>query len=160
MRGALWGRSLVSFLHGRDRPWRACVTIGRSTRVCRLEDRDVTSRCIETAQPGIAQRVMARTSRLRRLSCARSGMRTEHAHRHDPAPGLAGSAAHWAAGDHVPMTWSPGALATLLIAVVVTATPVFLHLLGPPIGVAFCVVLALLLANFAAPAVPITVLFS
>jgi hypothetical protein len=87
-------------------------------------------------------------------------MRTEHAQIRPTPRGFAEPHPHWAAADHAGMTWSPGTVGTLLIAVVVTATPVFLHLLGPPIGVAVCVVLALLLANFAAPAVPITVLFS
>jgi hypothetical protein len=86
-------------------------------------------------------------------------MQPEQAHMGARARGLAVSREHWA-GRHVGTTWSPGAVGTLLAAVIITATPVFLHLLGPPIGVAVCVLLALLLTNFAAPAVPMVVLFS
>jgi hypothetical protein len=86
-------------------------------------------------------------------------MQTEHAHIGARSRGVAVSQRHWAAG-HAGTTWSPGAVGTLLAAVVVTATPVFLHLLGPPIGIGVCVLLALLLGNFAAPAVPVVVLFS
>jgi hypothetical protein len=86
-------------------------------------------------------------------------MRTEHAHIGARARGLAVSHGH-SAGGHAGTTWNPGPVGTLLAAVVITATPVFLHLLGPPIGIGVCVLLALLLGNFAAPVVPVVVLFS
>jgi hypothetical protein len=56
--------------------------------------------------------------------------------------------------------WVPGAAATLILAVVVTATPIVLHLTGQFVGIAACVVLAILVASFAAPALPIVLMFS
>ena len=48
--------------------------------------------------------------------------------------------------------WAPGPIATIALAAAVTGLPVLLHLTGAVVGIVTCVVLALLLANFAAPA--------
>src|SRR5216683_5615598 len=56
--------------------------------------------------------------------------------------------------------WAPGPVATIALAAVVTGLPVVLHMAGLWAGIATCVVLALLVANFAAPAVPIALIFS
>ncbi len=56
--------------------------------------------------------------------------------------------------------WAPGPLATIALAAAVTGVPVALHLAGAAAGIATCVVLALLVATFAAPAVPIALIFS
>jgi hypothetical protein len=56
--------------------------------------------------------------------------------------------------------WEPGPIGTIALAAAVTGLPVLLHLTGAAVGIAACVVLALLLANFAAPAVPIALIFS
>jgi hypothetical protein len=56
--------------------------------------------------------------------------------------------------------WAPGPIATIALAAAVTGIPVLLHLVGAAAGITACVVLALLLANFAAPAVPIALIFS
>jgi hypothetical protein len=57
-------------------------------------------------------------------------------------------------------SWAHGTLGTLTLAAIVTGTPVVLHLAGQGFGIAACVLLALLVANFAAPAVPIALVFS
>ena len=59
-----------------------------------------------------------------------------------------------------PGAFAPGTFATLALAVLVTATPVVLHLADQAVGIAACVLLAALVAAFAAPAVPIVLLFS
>jgi hypothetical protein len=56
--------------------------------------------------------------------------------------------------------WVSGAPATLALALVVTATPVVLHLSGQFVGIAACTVLAVLVAGFAAPALPVVLVFS
>jgi hypothetical protein len=56
--------------------------------------------------------------------------------------------------------WVPGAPATLALALVVTATPVVLHLSGQFVGIAACIALAVLVAGFAAPALPVVLVFS
>ena len=56
--------------------------------------------------------------------------------------------------------WAPGPIGTIALAAAVTGLPVLLHLTGAAVGIAACVVLALLLANFAAPAVPIALIFA
>ena len=55
---------------------------------------------------------------------------------------------------------APGTVATLVLAVLVTAAPIVLHLADQAVGIAACVLLAMLVANFAAPAVPVALLFS
>ena len=56
--------------------------------------------------------------------------------------------------------WAHGALGTLTLAAIVTGTPVVLHLAGQGFGIAAGVLLALLVAKFAAPTVPIALVFS
>jgi hypothetical protein len=56
--------------------------------------------------------------------------------------------------------WTPGAAASLALAVAVTGVPVAVHLAGQPFGIAACVVLALMLAVFAAPALPTALIFA
>jgi hypothetical protein len=56
--------------------------------------------------------------------------------------------------------WAPGPIATIVLAAVITGIPVALHLTGTAVGIAACVVLALLIANFAAPAVPVALISS
>ena len=56
--------------------------------------------------------------------------------------------------------WTPGPLATLGLAVVVTGMPVVLHLAGQGFGIATALLLASVVAVFAAPAVPVVLLFS
>jgi hypothetical protein len=56
--------------------------------------------------------------------------------------------------------WTPGPIATVAIAAAVTGLPVALHMIGMAAGLAACVVLALLIANFAASAVPIALISS
>ena len=50
--------------------------------------------------------------------------------------------------------------ATIALAVIATGLPVVTHLAGQAFGIATCFALALLIANFAAPAVPIVLIFS
>ena len=59
-----------------------------------------------------------------------------------------------------PFVWMPGAIGTLAIATSITFVPVALHLVGQWLGVAACVVLAGLVGAFAAPALPIALIFS
>jgi hypothetical protein len=56
--------------------------------------------------------------------------------------------------------WAPGPIATIALAAAITGVPVVLHLAGAAVGIAVCVMLALLVANFAAPTVPIVLIFS
>jgi hypothetical protein len=56
--------------------------------------------------------------------------------------------------------WAPGAFTTLAIATCVTAVPVAVHLIGQGAGLAACVMLALLTALFAAPALPLALIVS
>jgi hypothetical protein len=56
--------------------------------------------------------------------------------------------------------WVPGPIATIALAAAVTGIPVALHLTGTAAGIAACVVLALLVATFAAPAVPVALISS
>ena len=56
--------------------------------------------------------------------------------------------------------WAPGPIATIALAAAITGVPVVLHLAGAAVAIATCVVLALLVATFAAPAVPIVLIFS
>jgi hypothetical protein len=51
-------------------------------------------------------------------------------------------------------------LTTLVVAALVTGIPVVCHLAGQPIAIAICVVVSLLVANFAAPATPTVLIFS
>src|SRR5437016_2285906 len=53
-----------------------------------------------------------------------------------------------------------GPLSTLALASGVTAIPVVCHLAGQPMGIAVCVLLALLVANFATAAAPMTLIFA
>ena len=65
---------------------------------------------------------------------------------------------------HAPMAenlgWAPGPIATIALAAAVTGIPVALHLTGTAVGIAACVALALLVATFAAPAVPVALISS
>jgi hypothetical protein len=54
----------------------------------------------------------------------------------------------------------PGAFATLALALLVTALPIVMHLADQAVGIAACVLLAVLVASFAPPAIPIALLFS
>jgi hypothetical protein len=54
--------------------------------------------------------------------------------------------------------WAPGPIATIALAAAIIGIPVALHLAGTAVGIAACVVLALLVANFAAPAVPVALI--
>jgi hypothetical protein len=56
--------------------------------------------------------------------------------------------------------WAPGTLATIAVATALTAIPVGLHLANMAVGIAACVALALIAANFAAPAIPVALIFS
>ena len=56
--------------------------------------------------------------------------------------------------------WTPGPAASLALAAAVTGLPVLLHLAGQPIGLATCIVLALIVTVFAAPAVLTALIFS
>ncbi len=56
--------------------------------------------------------------------------------------------------------WAPGPIATIALAAAITGIPVVLHLAGAAVAIATCIVLALLVATFAAPAVPIVLIFS
>jgi hypothetical protein len=56
--------------------------------------------------------------------------------------------------------WTPGTCATLAIATAVTAVPVVLHLTGQGVAIAGCIGLAALSALFAAPALPVALIFS
>jgi hypothetical protein len=53
-----------------------------------------------------------------------------------------------------------GAAGSIALAVLVTALPVVFHLAGQVVGIATCVALALIVANIAPAAVPITLIFS
>jgi hypothetical protein len=66
----------------------------------------------------------------------------------------------YAAGAPARAEWTPGPVAALALAVVVTAIPVIAHLAGQPAGLAACVVLALMVAAFAAPALLTALIFS
>jgi hypothetical protein len=66
----------------------------------------------------------------------------------------------YAAGAPARAEWTPGPMASLALAAVVTAVPVAAHLTGQPAGLAACVVLALMVAAFAAPALPTALIFS
>jgi hypothetical protein len=61
---------------------------------------------------------------------------------------------------HEELVWAPGAVGTLAIAACITAMPVILHLAGQAIGIIVCVILAVLVGVFAAPALPITLISS
>jgi hypothetical protein len=61
---------------------------------------------------------------------------------------------------HENPAWAPGTAATLAIAVSITGIPVALHLAGQGVGISACVVLATLVALFAAPALPVALIFS
>src|SRR2546429_9343787 len=54
---------------------------------------------------------------------------------------------------------SPATFATIVLAVVATGLPIVAHLAGQTFGIAACFVLAVLVANFAAAAVPIVLIF-
>lgn len=54
----------------------------------------------------------------------------------------------------------PLTLVTLILAVLTTGLPVLAHLANPAIGVAICLVLGALVANFAAPTLPPVLVFS
>jgi hypothetical protein len=56
--------------------------------------------------------------------------------------------------------WTPGPAASLVLAAAVTGLPVVAHLAGQPLGLATCAVLALMVAVFAAPALPAALIFS
>jgi hypothetical protein len=77
-----------------------------------------------------------------------------------PKSGIAVPRAHVSLGVLATAGWAPGTLGTLSLAAILTGTPVVLHLAGQGVGIAACVLLALLVANIAAPAVPIALLFS
>src|SRR5438309_149654 len=51
-------------------------------------------------------------------------------------------------------------VATLALAVAVTGLPVLAHLAGQPVGIATCIVLGLIAANFAAPSLPPLLIFA
>ena len=63
-------------------------------------------------------------------------------------------------GTTSPGAYDPGAAATLVLAILVTGMPLVLHLADQAVGIAACVLLAVLVASFAAPVVPVALLFS
>lgn len=62
------------------------------------------------------------------------------------------------AGD-VASSATLGTFATIVLAVVATGLPIVAHLAGQTLGIAVCFVLAVLVANFAAAAVPVVLIF-
>jgi hypothetical protein len=66
----------------------------------------------------------------------------------------------YAASLRAPSSDGLGTAATLGLAVLVTMLPVVMHLTGQAAGIAVCFALALLVANFAAAAAPVVLIFS
>jgi hypothetical protein len=66
----------------------------------------------------------------------------------------------YAASLRAPSSEGLGTAATLGLAVLVTMLPVVMHLAGQAAGIAVCFALALLVANFAASAAPVVLIFS
>jgi len=54
----------------------------------------------------------------------------------------------------------PGPIGTIALAILATGLPVLFHLAGAPAGIAICVLLGLVIANFAAPALPTALIFA
>src|SRR5712692_9907468 len=52
------------------------------------------------------------------------------------------------------------AIVAIALAFIATGVPILAHLSGQPIGMAICVVLGLLIAGFAAPTLPVVLVFS
>jgi hypothetical protein len=61
---------------------------------------------------------------------------------------------------HEDLVWAPGGIGTFTIAFGITAIPIVLHLTGQAMGIAACVGVAVLVSVFAAPALPIALIFS
>ncbi len=61
---------------------------------------------------------------------------------------------------HEDLVWAPGHFLTIAIAVGATCIPIVLHLTGQAMGIAACAGIAVLLGLFAAPALPICLIFA